>query len=420
MPKHPNTSQAQRAAPRPALASETLPPAVKSPAVSVPQQPTVTAKPKTFLARAKGWAWRFTAAYFWLHAALTVSVGHDPFSGIETAITAKIVALLSWLGFAPVNVGHLPLVFLAIWLLTITEFSPIQLLIGLPLYVVVFPFVALLVLLYHKQVEADTATKAVNQVPQARKKHFPWGSVSAAMLVGWFLLYSGSSSRGPNLVGFLLSLALLLTLVYRALDKTSPIDDQDTAFLETTALRGILLISNAMKTATEKPRKTKLELESGLRTNGFLIRPFRRAAVLIHGRKGRDRIAMVMLLEYVIFLVLVAFSAILFWALAIKAAVPSELALPLTAALRVSASHFLPGIGVTSPMQLPWWAEFGPALTSWVLFVVYIGPVGSALPLRQESFLRQMIPAQKYFLQIGKLWHAYRRVVRVFLENLPK
>src|ERR1700677_3473874 len=125
---------------------------------------------------------------------------------------------------------------------------------------------------------------------------------------------------------------------------TSPIDEQDTAFFSTAALRGILIVTKAFKTATDELPKTKLQVASMLKINGFILYGFRYLGVLIHGRKGRGRIAMIMLLEYVVFLVLVAASAILVWALAIKAAVPSEQALPLTAALQISSSHFLPGI----------------------------------------------------------------------------
>lgn len=113
-------------------------------------------------------------------------------------------------------------------------------------------------------------------------------------------------------------------------------------------------------------------------------------------------------------------SAVLFWALAIKAVVPSEQALPLTSALRVSASHFLPGIQDRSSTLLPWWAEFGPALTSWVLFVVYIGPVGSALPLRQDAFLKRLIPAQRTLLLIGRSWRLYRKLLRAIEKGLSK
>jgi len=283
---------------------------------------TTAAKPKTLVAHMKAWAWRFTAGYFWLHSALTVIAGRDILSGTETAITTKAVAVLSFLGFAPVNVGHLPLVFLVIWLLAITRFSPVQLLIFLPLYIVIFPVTVLLVLVYRKTLKAATSPNPDVQVAPEFVRRFPFASLSAAMLVGWFVLYSGSSSRGPNMAGFLFALALFFTLIYRALDKTSPIDEQDTAFFSVAAAKGLLMLSNLFKKATEEPPKTQLAIASALRIHGMIIGGYRQLGILISGRKGRERIAMVMLLEYIVFLVLVAVSAILFWALAIKAAVP--------------------------------------------------------------------------------------------------
>jgi hypothetical protein len=121
---------------------------------------------------------------------------------------------------------------------------------------------------------------------------------------------------------------------------------------------------------------------------------------------------MMMLLEYIVFLIILAVSAILFWALAIKAVLPAERAISLSTALRISASHFFPGISTSSPTFLPWWAEFGPALTSWVLFVVYISAVGSALPGRQQEFVERLTSIHRAFRKSVKLWHEYRRFIK--------
>src|SRR5579863_1712735 len=120
--------------------------------------------------------------------------------------------------------------------------------------------------------------------------------------------------------------------------------------------------------------------------------------------------------EYIIFfLIILALSAFLFWALVIRTdPLPAE-AVSLTTALRLSASHFLPGIGEVFPVSLPWWLEFTPGLTSWVLFVVYIGPVGAALPVRQEAFLKQIAPLHNRFRVIPKLWHLYRKYMKGYV-----
>ena len=157
-----NQSQVQRT-PSPATTTiKSLSASVESP--TAPIEPS-GAKPKTLMQWMKAWAWRFTAAYFWLHSVLTVIAGRDLLSGTETVITTKGVTLLSFLGFAPVNVGHLPLVFLVIWLLTISTFSPIQLLIGLPLYIIVFPFTVLGAWFYRETLKAASSPNASASTP---------------------------------------------------------------------------------------------------------------------------------------------------------------------------------------------------------------------------------------------------------------
>ncbi|MFZ0863666.1 MAG: hypothetical protein WCA27_13480 [Candidatus Sulfotelmatobacter sp.] len=241
-------------------------------------------------------------------------------------------------------------------------------------------------------------------------------SVAVSLLVAWFLLYGGSSSRRPNLVGCVISGVVFLAFAYRALDKTSPVDEQDTAVFAQWALRGVVIMRNAAQRAIDNPPKNKLEAASALRTNGFLIQPFRYLTVVFRGRRGRDRIAMIVLVEYIVFLVILAVSAILFWALAMRTAIPSGQIISLRTALRLSASHFLPGITELSPVPLPWWAEFGPSLTSWVLFVVYIGAVGAALPVRQEAFLKHLTPLHKTFRKVVQLWHIYRRFMKGYVK----
>jgi len=338
-------------------------------------------------------------------------------AGAESATANKISALLSSVGFAPSSALHLGPVLVGIWLLLITSFSLIQLLIGLPLYIIVFPFVLLIVLIYRETIkEASNQPQQGNVVPlPKRKRGFPVVPVAGSFLVAWFLLYGGSSARGPNLIGCIISGVVFLAFSYRALDKTSPIDAKDTAVFSLWALRGLVIMRNAAQKFVDSPPKNRLEAASSLRLNGFIIQPFRYLTVVFRGRRGRDRIAMLMLVEYIVFLVILALSAILFWALAIRTAVLPGHVVPLTTALGLSTSHFLPGITEMSPIPLPWWSEFGPALTSWVLFVVYSGAVGAALPPRQEAFLKQIAPLHNSFRLIGKLWHVYRRHMKGYV-----
>ena len=368
---------------------------------------------KGLLIHVKAWAWRFTASYLWVRWVLLILSGRNMLAGIEGATANGFVTLLASVGFAPSNVTHLPMVFIAIWLLSITTFSPGQLVIGLPLYIIFAPFWFLIATLYRKTLKAARENPPADaaQAPML-KRRFPLASLSISLILGWLLLYGGSFARGPNIVGCVVSGVLFLTLAYRALGKTSGIDERDMALLTLWAIRGILFMSNTAKKAMDKPPKNKRELDIQLGLIGYLIDPFRRLRVIFRGDRGKDRISMMMLGEYIFFLLLLAASAILFWAFALKVAVTSQQALSLTTALTISASHFLPAINKPSTDLLPWWAEFGPALTSWVLFVVYIGPVASALPLRQQDFVKRLTPIKNGFTKVAKLWHVYRRLMK--------
>src|SRR5437588_291820 len=94
------------------------PPRVELPVNSPPQQ-------KRRFAQVKTWAWRLTAFYAWLHSVLVLANGRDILAGAEHATSSALVSLLSSAGFAPTNAASLPLVLIGIWLLAITEFSPL-------------------------------------------------------------------------------------------------------------------------------------------------------------------------------------------------------------------------------------------------------------------------------------------------------
>lgn len=334
-------------------------------------------------------------------------------AGIESATANKVVTLLASMGFAPTNAANLPMVFIATWLLFITAFKPLQLFIGLPLYVIFAPFAFLIVTVFHK------FWKAVREKPRADtlqvpipKRRFPLASLTIALIFGWLLLYGGSFARGPNIVGCVVSGVLFVTLSYRALGKISPIDERDMASIAVRAAFGKQNIRNMCQKALDNPPKDRRQVAAQLRWARLAMSLNRRIRVVFRGRRGKDRIAMIMLGEYILFLLLLAASAILFWAFALKVAVTSQQVLSLTTALTISASHFLPAINTSSPISLPWWAQFGPALTSWVLFVVYIGPVSSALPVRQEDFMKRLAPIRNDFTLVVKGWYAYRRLMK--------
>jgi uncharacterized membrane protein YhdT len=344
---------------------------------------------------------------------LSIVSGRDVLAGIESATADKVVTLLSSMGFAPTNAAHLPMVFIATWLLFITSLKPLQLFIGFPLYVILAPLAFVVVTVFHKFWKGVREKSRVEPLQVSiPKRRFPLASLTIVLIFGWLLLYGDSSAPGPNMVACVVSGVLFVTLTYRSLGKISPIDERDMALLMLRATLGQQNILKALQGAVEKPPKNRREVASRLRSTRLAMSLFRRIRVVFRGRRGKDRIAMLMLGEYILFFLLLAASAILFWAFALKAAVTPEQALPLATALTISASHFLPSISTSSPISLPWWLQFGPALTSWVLFVLYIGPVSSALPVRQEDFMNRLKPIRNDFTIVVKLWYIYRRFMR--------
>jgi hypothetical protein len=387
------------------------PPALPSDAPA-PQTPR-----KGPLSIPKAWAWRLTASYLWVRWLLTIKYGRNVLADAEGAAADKIKAILTFVGLAPASGGpHLGPVLVALWLLLITAFSPIQLL-GMFLYITFFPFTVLLVLRYRKALKAGAARTQQSKMATLPgiKRAFPVVPVAITFFVVWFLIFGVASARGPNLIGCIISGIVFLAFVHRALDKTSPIHERDTAAFSRWVEGAILIMRNAAQTAIDSPPRVKFQAVASLWTVRVFIKPFRYVNVFFRGPRGRNRIAMIMLIDYIVFLIVLALSSILFWALMIRTALSPAEAISLTTALGLSASHVLPGISATSPVSLPLWLEFGPALTSWVLFVAYIGPVGSALPVRQEAFLKQITPVFKDFRLVPKLWHLYRNFMQGYV-----
>jgi hypothetical protein len=142
----------------------------------------------------------------------------------------------------------------------------------------------------------------------------------------------------------------------------------------------------------------------------------RRAAVLMRGKRAESRAAIGVLLGYLVGFVALAVSAILFWALAKKAAVaPLQLALP--DVLRETAGQMIPGVATPGPLfKYPFWIQIGPGLTAWLLFVVYLAPAANLLPGQQIAFrirmrdtykrLRFSSVAMKRYTSMLRLWEA--------------
>jgi hypothetical protein len=289
---------------------------------------------------------------------------------------------LSSVGFAPVNTSLLSGVLKTSWILIITGFNPFEVLGLFLFYVLAMPFWLTLYLAFRKHWNTgETAEEA----EQSRTKT-PWKWVfptTALLFVAWFLLYGNATTKPQLLPGVFLCGLFSLILIYRLLLKPSPNNETKLPVLHWLTVLSYH-IAKSTSDRIKKDNTNKSELEAARKINGFIRRLTTRLTYFIKSSLSRNRIPNYVLAEYLVSLVVVAGTCIVFWALLIKAGVYPQASF--TTTFHLSASHFLPGVQPpeTSPAT-PLWSNLGPAATAWVLFVLYIGPAASMLPEKQKS-----------------------------------
>jgi len=367
----------------------------------------------SLLVRAKKVAWRVTGVCAWLWFISLFIFGASPVDSAESWLAYKFSAFLSAVGFAPVNGAALPFVLKAGWLLVITGFNPAQVA-GLVTYIFLAP-VWVPVWYFYREHFAEALSRR-----EATESHSKWPALSfcTAGLVGWFMVYGEAASVGPISVGVVLSGLVLLLFIYRALQRTKPL-----TFLEVSVLGGLERFTSIANGATENEKKKPVskgsEAAVNVRTYGGLRTALIQLAFWIHGKRGKDRVYMFVLVEYMLFLFMLAFAGILFWALAAKAASAPHYA-PLSTFFYFSASHFLPGV---SPPVIPWTLplamQVGPSLTAWVLFVVFVGPAASLVPIRQTAYGTRLAATYVIFRRSILSLSAYLRRMEKLKRSLP-
>jgi hypothetical protein len=130
-------------------------------------------------------------------------------------------------------------------------------------------------------------------------------------------------------------------------------------------------------------------LDSEMKIIRFYRRILLRVARWGRSAKGKRRLYMLILAEYIVSLVVVTLAAIFFWALLIS--ISASESVPLADALSLSTEGFFPPIGGTeSTPDIPFWARIGPSATSFLLFVLYIGLASSLVRDRQRLASREL------------------------------
>jgi hypothetical protein len=206
-----------------------------------------------------------------------------------------------------------------------------------------------------------------------------------------------------------------LSLALRAFKRATPLTEEDLVLANGLEKIGFVGISD---TTRLKPA-AKPTVMFGLKAEKFYKWMYFYLALLLRGKRGKDRVAMYILAEYVAFLILLAFSAVLFWSLSIR--LTGTPIVSLRDALLLGASHFLPGIVISGTKPaLPLWAQLGPALTAWILFVLFVGPAASLLPLRQEVYVKRLEGSYRIFRKFALIFKGRIHIVAHLKDTLPK
>jgi hypothetical protein len=372
----------------------------------------------------KPYAWRFTGVYFWITALGAIFGFYDGVVNLERSLLDGLVVALRSIGFKPVNANYLDGVIRVLWVLIITAARPRDLL-GLSLYVLTFPvwvfglyLLKLFLRFYSQYKPMEPLTRPESYTVQDRP--FRPLALCTALLGAWFILYGGAAEWQQIVPGIILSGIILLLLALRLFSRVRPTVGDGVGrlgWLVRSLERGTTRFMNESETEEEHYHQGTVIGE--LAVLRFHRRLAFHVAMLLRGPRAQERITMLVFAEYIISLIMVAASAVLFWALVISVAGPDPV--PLFDSVRRSAAYFFPGIEPSSVgVRLPYWAIIGPAATGWILFVLYIGPAGSVLPERQRAASVEVTNAYRVFRHhIVVLGHAARRRERA-LAALPK
>lgn len=359
-------------------------------------------------------AWRATASYAWINAFFSLMFDHSV--GASLHLSTRLAALLSSFGFAPLDPRSLAKVFWTAWILVISAFRPIEI-IALTIYVIVFPIVPLGIYLASGTKPKDTSetNKKLGLGPiKQRRIALP---LCAVLLLSWFVLFGDTNSRRPAIVGTALAGILFLLLAVRAFQRVRPSYEPDPNFLRVPKILGLSFLQTA---AEQLPKiKTKNEAIVSQRTYVLFRKLYRCLALWTRGRRAKNRVYLFVLAEYVASLVLLAGSAILFWAMADKVFVIAS-DFPLSRLISINASMFfptLPAIGL--PTTLPKILLVGPSISAWVLFVLYVGPASTILASRQDAYAKSITTAHAIFRKFTFGYGAHVRFMKLLAKKLP-
>jgi hypothetical protein len=339
----------------------------------------------------KKFAWRCTATAYWLWWIVRFSLGSEFTNHVASTMLVRFLAYLSAIGFAPVHSEYLPRILKFGWLLALSAFKPIELL-GLLIYIYIAPLTLLGYLIFREYSKDIAATPAVKKGLRPQRVRRPALTIVGLLLLGWFVLYGGATARGPLLAGAILSGLLFFVLAGRAFQRVKPpiYPDASEPARADERIGASLLTTAGESVAKALAAKKKSELIANLFIYQKSRAWFRRLALLMRGRAGRNRLYLLLLIDYVVSLSVLGVAAVFFWAIIAKlAGAPS--ASPLSTFVRICASYFLPNIKLPPiTPDLPLWVQMVSSITAFILFVLFVGAAASLLPSRFTAYAERL------------------------------
>lgn len=387
---------------------------------SIVASPAASSKPKKVrlaqrLATAmKKVAWRVTGVYVWCLVVFRL-FGYSDFG---TDWSRKLASYLADAGFKPVDSSHLAKTIEIGWILVITGFKSIEM-IGLSIYLLWFPFLPLTLYLTHGiegQPTSDSTGGAIGLAKHRRRLAF---SVVGLVLLAWFILFGDTVAKRPAVIGAVFSGALFLLLTARAFQRVRPDAEPNPNFLRVPKLVGLSLLKGFGTQLKDGSIKTKGAAVFSERTYRLIKAFYRFLAISTRGAAGRNRIYDFVLGEYVVSLIMLAASAVLFWAMLDKAAL-SPTSLSLSYFLSLTAASIFPALPtVPPPPGLSRILLVAPSLSAWILFVLYVGPASSLLSFRQAAYAKNVADAHKIFRKFTVAFGKYIAYLKRVSKKLP-
>lgn len=341
----------------------------------------------------KRYAWRLTGFCCWARILGEAAGAKSKIYAIDNRLFGLTIDALKQAGFVPVSQSLFLALAKLLAFFILTSFSWIQM-IGFGVYILCWPLVLFFFATKYGQSFNKSRKGVYDKIHRYRKaqKRPVIAYILFSLLTAWFALFGDSPLRSPLIVGILLTGALFASRLYSAFMMTIPEPETRGGFLD----RLIDTVTSQLNKVVEEIRN-KLASGEILNFNRFKGNVFvsrvaykilKVASIFLYGRAARRRVALYVLVLYIVNLATLGFLSILFWSLVIRYSL-SPAFVEMRDAFLASASHVIPGMPDSTKIRVEAWIQASVSVTAWMIFVLYAGPVSSIYPVLQDSFLKK-------------------------------